>query len=499
MSQQVEFKKTLGLTGVTVNAMAFIAPGAFMWLTFQMQAAQVDTSGTTTSLDIFPGVILALIMAFLTAISYSKLAELYPEAGSGSSYYFAEQAFISQNKFSAFARISKFIFGWFSHLYYWVLPGIEVAMFAILTNYIFGQFGVVLPLYLQIIIAPLIAGLAGFLAYRGINTSTVSCIVINIIQIVTVIFITILGIAYRFLNPEHVQFVHSSLLDGLLPHHITSVLFQSTIAIILFVGFESATALAAEAKSPKHVSKAVIISLIIQGVICYLLQYVSALGWMNASYNIEGNIGLAAAATSSAPIGDMIKIAGNALLNNSGSVLMFMVSLAVAITLFGGILGCINTGVRITYAMAKDDEMPSVFKLLHIKHLTPHTSIWIMIGISTVIGIFGLLSIRNLTAITFLSNIGTFVVYGMTNIIVLVAFSNSKKRKIVSTILIPILGSVVNIGMLCAVIYLGILGGGDTQIAALIAVIVTVIWLAVGIIYLNYNSKAKNRSIILGR
>ena len=152
---------------------------------------------------------------------------------------------------------------------------------------------------------------------------------------------------------------------------------------------------------------------------------------MNASYNIEGNIGLAAAATLSAPIGDMIKIAGNALLNNSGSVLMLMVSLAVAITLFGGILGCINTGVRITYAMAKDDEMPSVFKLLHIKHLTPHTSIWIMIGISTVIGIFGLLSIRNLTAITFLSNIGTFVVYGMTNIIVLVAFSNSKKRKIV--------------------------------------------------------------------
>ena len=31
-------KATLGLTGLTVNAMALIAPGAFLWLTFQMQS-----------------------------------------------------------------------------------------------------------------------------------------------------------------------------------------------------------------------------------------------------------------------------------------------------------------------------------------------------------------------------------------------------------------------------------------------------------------------------
>ena len=31
-------KKTLGLTGLTVNAMALIAPGAFLWLTYGEQA-----------------------------------------------------------------------------------------------------------------------------------------------------------------------------------------------------------------------------------------------------------------------------------------------------------------------------------------------------------------------------------------------------------------------------------------------------------------------------
>ena len=39
----VEMKPTLGLTGLTMNAMALIAPGAFLWLTFYIQA----TTGVT--------------------------------------------------------------------------------------------------------------------------------------------------------------------------------------------------------------------------------------------------------------------------------------------------------------------------------------------------------------------------------------------------------------------------------------------------------------------
>ena len=40
-------KKTLGLTGVTVNAMALIAPGAFLWMTYQLQAANTDVDRRT--------------------------------------------------------------------------------------------------------------------------------------------------------------------------------------------------------------------------------------------------------------------------------------------------------------------------------------------------------------------------------------------------------------------------------------------------------------------
>ncbi len=78
-------RKTLGLFGLTINAMAFIAPGAFLWLTIQAQAAQVDPSGVSTAPDIWSGLLVALILSFLTAACYAWLAKRYPEAGAGSS------------------------------------------------------------------------------------------------------------------------------------------------------------------------------------------------------------------------------------------------------------------------------------------------------------------------------------------------------------------------------------------------------------------------------
>jgi amino acid transporter len=496
MAEQNVMKKTLGLTGVTVNAMALIAPGAFLWLTYQLQAAQVDFAGKSTALDIFPGLILALVLAFLTAISYSKLSELYPDAGTGSSYYFAEQAVLNEKRISGFSRVSKYIVGWFSHLYYWIYPGVMVAMMAVLINYICSQFGINLSPFWQIIVAVAFAFLTGYVASRGINGSTVSSIVINVIQIVTLVFITILCLVYRFKNPQHVTFSHANLASSILPHSISNVIFQATIAILLLVGFESATALTAEAKSPKHVSRGVILSLIIQGLVFYLLEYFGAGAWINNSYSIKNAAGTMvsgfdAAAASGAPIGDMVKILGDSLLGNIGFVLMILVAISVALAVFGSTLACMNTGVRVTYAMAKDKEMPSILGFLHPSYATPYTSVWIITVVSAVIGGFGVLSVKNLTAVTLLSNIGTFALYGMTNMIALVAFFRHPKRNFITHIIVPILGFLANIGMLLAVIYLGILGGGDTKAAAVIAIVATVVWLVIGVVYLIINSGKK--------
>lgn len=496
MSSEVQMKKTLSLTGVTVNAMALIAPGAFLWLTFQLQAAQVNTAGKTTAMDIFPGLVLALILAFLTAVSYAMLAELYPEAGTGSSYYFAEQAFLNSSSLTAFSRLSKFLVGWFSHLYYWVYPGVMVAMMATMINYIAGQFGINMPVGAQVAVAVVFSFMVGYTAYRGITGSTMTAIAINVIQIVSLVFITVLALIYRITNPQHVQFVHHSLLSVITPHSFSNTVFQATIAILLLVGFETTTALAAESKSPKHISRGVIISLILQGLIFYLFEYLGADAWLNTSYTVGKNTGIAAAAASGAPIGDMVKILGDSLLHHSGFALMIIVAITVAIAIYGTTLACMNTGVRVTYAMSKDREVPSILGILHEKHATPHKGVWLMTVVSALIGSFGVLSVTNLTAVTLLSNVGTFILYGMTNLITLIAFMKHPKNNRLTHVVIPVLGMLANIGMLVAVLYLSVLGGGTTQAAALEAIVGTVIWIVVGVAYLIFNSRALGRKIV---
>jgi hypothetical protein len=47
--------------------------------------------------------------------------------------------------------------------------------------------------------------------------------------------------------------------------------------------------------------------------------------------------------------------------------------------------------------------------------------------------------------------------------------------------------------MLLAVIYLGILGGGDTKTAALISIIATGVWMALGIVYLIFRNRKEQK------
>src|ERR1035437_3973000 len=84
-----QMQATLGLTGLTSNAMALIAPGAFLWLTFFIQA----TTGATAP-SMWIGIFAALMLCLATAVSYAEISKLYP--GTGSSYYYPEQAQIGR-------------------------------------------------------------------------------------------------------------------------------------------------------------------------------------------------------------------------------------------------------------------------------------------------------------------------------------------------------------------------------------------------------------------
>src|ERR1700680_1958311 len=178
-----KMKATLGLTGVTVNAMALIAPGAFLWITFVLQAGQASPSGVA----MWAGIGVALMLAYATALSYSELAKLYP--GAGSSYLFAEQAFLNATHAFRVSRIAKFVIGWASHLYYWVYPGVMVATMGVMIGYIVGNMAPTMinarvpgPVFMALV-AVVFSYVVAYIAFRGVNGSTMVNLWINVIQI----------------------------------------------------------------------------------------------------------------------------------------------------------------------------------------------------------------------------------------------------------------------------------------------------------------------------
>lgn len=496
-------KKTLGLTGVTMNAMALIAPGAFLWITYQLQAANLDSTGASTAPDMWTGIIGALIVAFLTAFAFAELARRYPDAGTGSAYYFAEKAFLDREEPShrRWARIFKFITGWAAHLFYWVYPGVMVAFMATLLTYIAGQFGITIPIVGQIIIACVFAVIVGYIAFRGISGSTNASIVINVIQLVVLVVFGVLAIVFRTTNPLNVPadgWYHANAASIIIPHNLAGLLFQSTIAMLILVGFESSTAFAAEAKNPKRdIPRAVIISLVVQGIFAYLFQYFAAnyaMGsWLGS--DVAGK-GIGAASVSAAPIGDMAIQFGNSLLGGNGFALMIVMAISVAIAIVGTTLAAMNTGVRITFAMAQDNEMPEIMGLLHGKYATPHTALVGMVVVSAIIGSIGVLGgAVTLTGVTLASNLGTFVLYGIICAVTFVAFAGRKEFSSVRHAIIPFLGLVTNVIMVLAIFVIGIASGGTTAQATYLGLGISGFWLIVSLIYFVANSRSSGKAI----
>jgi len=582
-----QMQATLGLTGLTANAMALIAPGAFLWLTFVIQA------GTgTTSPAMWLGIFAALLLCLATAVAYAEISKLYP--GTGSSYYYAEQALLSKDKAFKYARVAKFIVGWGSHLYYWVYPGVMVAVTGIFVGYVVGFLypnfmsganpG---PLFMGLV-AVVFSFFVAWIATKGAGASTAVNIAINVIQISALVVFSVLALGYRASHPagssgdtsfqydtqtlatytyqyatakdgttirdssgvpqplldaagKPVPYVitypttdasgnfltHENAASVVAPHKFSFMFIQATVAILILVGFESVTSMGGEAKNPtKHIPIAVIASLLIQGLVCYLFEYFAANYFLNSGYTMQS------AVSSAAPIGDMMIIVGDALLGHgNGKYFMLAEAFTVFLALIGTTLACMNTGARVTYAMGKDDEAPEHFGILHAKSLSPRKAIWTLAVISAVIGViavalvfgdasapadaaiaalphgifsnWGYLSHDQLAAlpnslltVTLTSNFGTFILYALSCFLCIVAFHKRPDYNVVLHLLIPGFGLLAN--LVCMAFYLisPVFGLGTFK-EPLLALAISAIWGIYGAIYFLRSSKAKGKEILL--
>jgi amino acid transporter len=441
-----KMQATLGLTGLTMNAMALIAPGAFLWLTFVIQG----TAGATSP-AMWAGIVLALLLCLATAVCYAEMAKLYP--GTGSSYYFAEQSFLNHDKMWRYARLSKFIVGWGSHLYYWVYPGVMVAVTGEIIGYLVGTLWPSTmsasnpgPMFMMLVAILFSFGVA-YIAARGVTGSTAVNIAINVIQISALIVFSVMALGYRMNHPpgsvayqfdsqsgeaytyefatekqtvagaqtdvvlrdtagvpkpkldaagkpvpfqiaypekdEKGNFLSHPSAGSVVGMHGFGFMFvQATIAILILVGFESVTAMGGEAKNAK---RDVPIAVIVSLLVQGAFCYLFE--YFAANYFLNNGYTMQNATGSAAPIGDMMVMVGDALFGQgNGRYFMLAEAFTVFLALIGTTLSCMNTGARVTYAMGKDDEVPEHFGLLHSKNLTPHRSIWTLAALSAVFG-----------------------------------------------------------------------------------------------------------------
>ncbi|WP_263354723.1 APC family permease [Acidicapsa acidisoli] len=582
-----EMKATLGLTGLTSNAMALIAPGAFLWLTFFIQA----TTGTpTTAPAMWWGIFLALLLCLATAVAYAEISKLYP--GTGSSYYYAEQALLSKDKAFKYARVAKFIVGWGSHLYYWVYPGVMVATTGIFVGYVVGF---LYPNFISgsnpgpvfmALVAVIFSFFVAWIAQKGAGASTAVNLAINVVQISALLVFSVLALGYRVNHPSGstgfqydaqtlstytYQFAtnpkdgttirdgsgtpqplldtagkplpyvvtypekdstgnfltHGTAASVVSPHSFSWVFIQATVAILILVGFESVTSMGGEALNPtKHIPIAVIASLLIQGLMCYLIEYFAANYFLNSGYTMQS------AAGSAAPIGDMMIMVGDALLGQGhGKYFMLGEAITVFLALIGTTLSCMNTGARVTYAMGKDNEAPEHFGILHAESLTPRSAIWTLAVISAVLGVLAVSLVfadgsaptdatiaalphgifssfgysnhdtlaalpNSLLTITLTSNFGTFILYALSCFLCIVAFNKRPDYSVVRHLLIPGFGLIAN--LVCMAFYLiGPFMGYGTSKEPLLALGISAIWGIYGAIYFIRSSKVKGKTVLL--
>jgi len=320
---------------------------------------------------------------------------------------------------------------------------------------------------------------------------------------------------------------HTSAASVIAPHKFSFLFIQATVAILILVGFESVTSMGGEAKNPtKHIPIAVISSLLIQGLVCYLIEYFAANYFLNSGYT------MANAASSAAPIGDMMIIVGDALLGHgNGHYFMLAEAFTVFLALIGTTLSCMNTGARVTYAMGKDDEAPEHFGILHAGSLSPRKAIWTLVAISAVIGVIGVSLVfgdagapsdaaiaalphgifsswgylshdqlaalpNSLLTVTLTSNFGTFILYALSCFLCIVAFHKRPDYNPVLHLLIPGFGLLAN--LVCMAFYLisPVFGLGTFK-EPLLALGISAVWGIYGAIYFIRTSKQKGKSILL--
>ncbi|MGD0057275.1 MAG: amino acid permease [Methanomassiliicoccales archaeon] len=306
-----------------------------------------------------PAIIVAFVLNFfvtlLTAVSYAELSSAFPETGGG-------YRWIKEGLFPPFG----FLGGWMS----WVGHCIACAVYALgfgwgvsalLSQYNILFFGLS-PDDIAKLFASLIAAFFIYLNYRGVKGAGRSEIIVSSF-LIGIIIIYILFCALAIFNGGMVSNAFEPFFP---PMALMSIATSMGFTFMIFEGYEVVAQTGEEAKNPeKTVPKAMFLCITISAVIFVLVAIVTiaVLGWKPISDLVAMNRGQDALVVASQ---EVVPVLGGAL-----------ISIGIIVGSIAAVNSIVYSSSRVSFAMGRDGNLPTVFGRLHPKKQTPSAALLI--------------------------------------------------------------------------------------------------------------------------
>lgn len=429
-SNQPTLKRALTLTGLILYGIVLIQPTAPM----PVYGAAAEAAGG----QVVTAILIGMVAMLFTAISYGRMANAYPSAGSAYTYVTEE-----------IHPMLGYCVGW-AMVFDYVMNPIICAIWCSKAALNF------LPIIPYAVFATFFSLLFTLLNLRGIEASTrTNAIITACLSAMIVVF---LGAAIHYLW----QHPPAGTAGWTRPFYdpetfsLARVSNGASLAVLTYIGFDGVSTLSEEAHNPRrNILLATVLVCLLTGVLSSIQVYVAQLVWPEPKF----------------PDADtaFCYVAGKA----GGQWLFQAVNLALLVATVGSGMGAQLGAGRLLYGMGRDNALPSkFFGAVNPRTLIPSNNI-ILVGALTLVGTF---------AVTYalgaeLLNFGALAAFMGVNVACFVHYFLRSEKKTVWSCVSPLLGFVV-----CLYLWLSL--GRTAKIAG-------ASWLAVGVAYGVWKRKAE--------
>ena len=236
-----------------------------------------------------------------------------------------------------------------------------------------------------VLLEVLVAVLAAYAMIRGVQLSTRVGVALELVSI-TAILVVVVAVLVKFGLPSAPLHPAGLGVDGITGGMV--------LAILGYVGFESAACMSTEAREPQRtVPRAVLGSALIAAVLYLISAYAQLVGFGSGD----------AITASSAPLNDLA---------DTGGVhpLGYLVDLGAAASFFACVTGSLNAASRLVFAMGDTPLLHRSLAVAHPIRQTPHLAIGLLSGLCGLIAV--VMTVSGVEVVNVFAYAGTIGTYG---------------------------------------------------------------------------------------